>query len=123
MRQHRSGLGRGSVWFCGIGAVVAMVGVFVDSCGAVVRMQIGRRVSGVLLLRMRARHVDGGGHRMQRERGHQEPDQQCREQTIHKCGEYSTGILAPEQVGAGGCDGATRARNSGLTLPLWEGLE
>jgi hypothetical protein len=91
-------------------AVAAMVGVFVDICSGMVRMRM--RGSGVSLLRVRARQLHGSGHRMQRKRGHQEPDQQCREQTVHRCSEYSTGILAPEQAGSGGCEAASSARKS-----------
>lgn len=58
----------------------------------VVSMRVGagglRGVAGHLyragmLLNTRARHIDGRSHRMQRKRGHQKPDQQCREQAVH----------------------------------------
>ena len=74
----------------GMGAVVVM-GIGWGRMGAMRRVHA--QLSNNRLWNRRAGHVDGGSHRVQRQCGHQEPDQQCREQTVHRSNQYSTAVF------------------------------
>ena len=82
----------------GIGSLHYVDGMSVVMGMFVIRSNRSGRMAGRMcstcLLNRRARHADGRRYRMQRERGHQEPNQQCREQTVHMLNEYSTTVFA-----------------------------
>ena len=72
--------------------VVAVMRMHVAGSG--VRHMLVCERHGDLRQNRRARHIDGTGNRMEREHAHQEPDQQCREQTVHRSNQYSTAVAA-----------------------------
>jgi hypothetical protein len=45
-----------------------------------------------------ARHAGGSGDRVERKHGHQEPNQKCRERSVHRFAEYSMALFCFEQL-------------------------
>jgi len=68
----------------------------------VVQPQVRRMVDRGNRFRWRigrhARHAGGSGCRVERKHGHQEPNQKCRERTVHRFAEYSTTLFCFEQL-------------------------
>lgn len=60
------------------------------------------------LIGWHARHAGGSGDRVERKHGHQEPNQKCRERTVHRLDEYSIPFSVSNSFKPGQSEAADR---------------